>query len=142
MDATQSNTRKGPFPIVANVDLTGKAGFLGKLINSSGKRKGGLPTAAGDETPFIIVDAVKAGETSTFQPLTTEENVRLKLNGTCVIGDTLVREDETGADAGKVLKLPAAAGTYTRVGIAEEPGVDDQLVLVRPVRVGEKITVV
>ena len=42
----------------------------------------------------------------------------------------------TAADKGKVRVLPAAAGTYRGLGIAEQVGVDGQLVLVRPAPIG------
>lgn len=142
MNETQSNTRRGPFPIAANADLTSKEGYLAKIVNSSGVAKAALPAAAGDHTPFLITDGVASGENATLEPIIAEKNFRMRLNGTCVPGDEIVREDETGADTGKVRKLPAGAGTYTRVGIAEETGADEGLVAIRPHRFGEKVTVV
>ncbi|MDD4175075.1 MAG: hypothetical protein PHN34_12620, partial [Kiritimatiellae bacterium] len=55
------------------------------------------------------------------------------LKGTCNPGDVIVLADTgTAADKGKVRALPAAAGTYRGLGIAEEKGVDGQSVLFRP----------
>jgi len=63
--------------------------------------------------------------------------VRVALKGTCNPGDVLVLADvATAADKGKVRALPAVAGTYRGLGIAEQAGVDGQLVLVRPVMIG------
>lgn len=45
----------------------------------------------------------------------------------------------TAADKGKVRVLPAAAGTYRVLAIAEEKGVDGQLVLCRPAMVGNVV---
>lgn len=142
MNDFQSNTKKGSIAVIGNEDLTGKEGLLAKIINSSGTPKAALPSAAGDETPYFINDGAASGVVSELKPMRPDEQVRLRLNGTVSPGDVVVREDETGADAGKVRKLPAAAATYTRVGIAEEDGEDEQLVLVRPWRMGEKEVVV
>ena len=141
MDYSQSNTQRGAKQFDSNVDLTGKEGYLAKIVNSSGTPKADLPDAAADHTPFLIVDGKAAGVDSKLEPINPEQNCRLKINGTCVPGDHLVREDETGAGAGKVRKLPAGAGTYTSVGIAEESAVDEQLVLARPYRFGDQIVV-
>ena len=55
----------------------------------------------------------------------------------CNPGDQLVLADvATPADKGKVRVLPATAGTYRVLGIAEQVGVDGQLVLFRPVMIG------
>jgi hypothetical protein len=43
---------------------------------------------------------------------------------------------EAGANNGKVQALPAGAGTYFGVAIAEEAGIDGQLVLARPAMIG------
>ena len=61
----------------------------------------------------------------------------MTLKGTCNPGDVLVLADvATAADKGKVRTLPTAAGTYRGLGIAEQVGVDGQLVLVRPALIG------
>lgn len=141
MDYQQSNTQAGPKDFIANADLTGKEGYLAKVVNSSGTPKAALPGAAADHTPFYIGQGAASGSSAKLVPIEPNQNVRLRLNLTCVSGDLLVRADETGAEAGKVTKLPAGAGTYTIVGIAEESGADEQLVLVRPYRLGDQIVV-
>jgi hypothetical protein len=60
-------------------------------------------------------------------------NVRVTLSGTCVPGDQLVLATPNGTVDGMVVKLPAAAGTYRLIGIAEETGANGQAVLLRPV---------
>jgi len=141
MDYQQSNTQAGPKDFIANADLTGKEGYLAKVVNSSGTPKAALPGAAADHTPFAIGQGAASGEKAKLLPIEPNQNIRLRLNGTCNPGEQLVRADETGGDTGKVIKLPAASGTYTAVGIAEEAGVDEQLVLVRPYRLGDQIVV-
>ena len=60
-----------------------------------------------------------------------------RAQGTCNPGDVMVLADTgTAADKGQVRALPAAAGTYRGLGIAEEKGVDGQLVLFRPAMIG------
>jgi hypothetical protein len=136
MFPTQSNTNSGPIPVKAGADLTGKEGLAIVVGNSAGVLVANLPAAATDVPTHVLVDGGAAGTLVTVQPLVTDEQVRIRLNGTCNPGDKLIIEDPTanaGADAGKVRKLPATAGVYGGVGVAEEIGVDEQLVLIRPV---------
>jgi hypothetical protein len=71
------------------------------------------------------------------RPIEAGRNIRVRLEGTCNPGDLLVLADvETAADKGKVRVLPEDAGTYRGLAIAEEAGVDEQLVLCRPAMVG------
>lgn len=142
MYTSQNNTQAGVIPFIAAAALTGKEGLLAKLTNNSGVTEAALPAAAADYTPFVIVSGAALGGNAYLQPIEPNQNVRLRLNGTCVAGDLIVREDETGAETGKVRKLPAGAGTYSIVGIAEEGGVDEQLLLIRPHKLGDTITVV
>ena len=48
-------------------------------------------------------------------------------------------DPSTAADAGKVRAVPATAGTYRGIAIAEEKGVDGQLVLCRPYAAGDVV---
>jgi len=70
------------------------------------------------------------------RPLDPARNVRMVLSGTCNPGNTLVAMVEAGANNGKVQALPAGAGTYLGLAVAEEAGVDGQLVLARPSLIG------
>ena len=134
---TQSNTRYGDFPIAAAEDLTGKEDRLVELVNSSGTAVVQLPSANTDYALYLLVEGAASGENVTVRPLTPERNVRVLLKGTCNPGDTLVLADVgTAADKGKVRALPASAGTYRGLLIAEEAGVDGQLVLARPNPIG------
>ena len=133
---SQTNTRVGDLPVTAGEDLTGKEDRLVELVNSSGAAVQ-LPSANTDYALYLLVEGAASGENVTVRPLTPERNVRVLLKGTCNPGDTLVLADVgTAADKGKVRALPASAGTYRGLLIAEEAGVDGQLVLARPNPIG------
>ena len=91
---------------------------------------------------FVVIDGAEAGKNASLRPLNAERNVRVPLKGTCNPGDVLVLADvATAADKGKVRTLPTAAGTYRGLLIAEEAGIDGQLVLARPATGSGNITV-
>lgn len=134
---TQSNTRQGDIPVAAGEDLTGKEDRLVELVNSSGSPVVQLPTANADYALYLLIEGAASGETASVRPLSIDRNIRVLLKSTCNPGDTLVLADVgTAADKGKVRALPAAAGTYRGLLIAEEAGVDGQLVLARPNPIG------
>ena len=86
-----------------------------------------------DETLTPATETPRRAPTRPLLPLNAAQNVRVLLKGTCNPGDTLVLADVgTAADKGKVRTLPGSAGTYRGLLIAEEAGVDGQLVLARP----------
>jgi len=85
-----------------------------------------------------VIEGAADAVNVTVRPVQADRNVRLVLDGTCNPGDVLVLADVgTAADKGKVRALPTDAGTYRGLAIAEEAGVDGQLVLARPAMVGE-----
>lgn len=133
----QTDTRSGLIRVLAGADLSAKLGYLVKMTHDTGVPEVVLPSAIADLAVYLVDDGnVDAGLVS-VEPLTGERNVRIKLKGTCNPGDVLTLADpSTAADAGKVRALPAAAGTYRGIAIAEEKGVDGQLVLCRPYAVG------
>ena len=134
---SQTNTRSGDIPVTAGEDLTGKEDRLVKVANDSGQAVAKLPEANSDLALFVLIEGAEADKTAALRPLSPERNVRLPLKGTCNPGDTLVLADvATAADKGKVRALPAAAGTYRGIAIAEEAGVEGQLVLARPAPIG------
>jgi hypothetical protein len=128
---TQHNTQQGDFTATAHVDLTGKEGYLLKPYNNSGAFEVTLPTSIADNCEYVLLEAGAAGETVTVRPLVDGAQVRLRLNGTCVIGDTLVPEAIDATNDGKVAALGSTAALYSAIGIAEEAGVDEQLVKCR-----------
>ncbi len=134
---SQSNTRVGDVRVLAGEDLTGKEGRLVKLTHDTGVAEVLLPAANGDLALYALIEGAADAALVSVRPIQADRNVRLSLKGTCNPGDVLVLADvATAADKGKVRALPATAGTYRGLAIAEEAGVDGQLVLARPAMVG------
>ena len=134
---SQSNTRVGDFAVVAGADLTGMQDRLVVLGNNAGVPVVNLPAANADPAVFLLLEAGASGALVAVRPLDGSRNARVVLKGSCNPGDLLVLADvATAADAGKVRALPASAGTYRVLGIAEKVGVDGGLVLVRPSLLG------
>jgi len=133
---SQSNTQQGQIVLTAHVDLTGKEGLLVKVHNDADTAKFALPTSDDDLALYVLTDGDEAGKTSAALPLASDRNVRIRLEGTCVPGDILVLADTAGDDAGKVRALPGTNGTYRGLAIAEEAGIDTQLVKARPAMIG------
>lgn len=115
-------------------DLSAKNGYLVALSNSSGTPVCDVAAAQGDYVVYLVVDGKDAlGDKVQLRPLDPNRNHRAVLKSTCVTGDILVQAAiSTPADAGKLRKLPATAGRYLQIGIAEESGADGQLVKFRP----------
>ena len=135
---SQTNTRVGDIRIAAGEDLTDKEGFLVKMTHDSSVPEVLLPAANTDYALYVVTDGAADTENVSLQPIEARRNMRVKLNGTCDPGDVLVLADvATAADKGKLRALPAAAGTYRGLAIAEEAGVDEQLVLCRPAMIGD-----
>ena len=136
----QTDTKGGLIRVLAGADLTGKRACLVKMTHDTGVPEVILPAAVTDLAVYLVDDENTDGKLASVEPLTGERNVRVKLKGTCNPGDVLVLADpSTAADAGKVRALPAAAGTYRGIAIAEEKGVDGQLVLCRPYAAGNVV---
>ena len=134
---SQSDTRSGTFRVLAGEDLTGKKGYLAVLTHDTGVPEVKLPTSIGAYAFYLVDDGGADAAYVDVEPLEAGRNVRAILKGTCNPGDVLVLADTgTAADKGKVRTLPASAGTYRGLAIAEEKGVDGQLVLCRPAMIG------
>ena len=132
MAATQSNVQVGAVVVLAYATLEDKEGYLAELINDNGTAKVQLPSAVTDLAIYLILEGAAAGQRASVQPLESGRNVRVKLKGTCNPGDKLCLADvATPADAGKVRTIPSANGTYYGFMVAEEVGVDGQLVKAR-----------
>lgn len=129
--ASQSNTQEGRIVRAAGETLTGMEGRLVKLSNSSGTPVVVLPNDVADEAMYILLEGGASGENVVIEPLTPGKNFRAYLDSTCVTGDSLTLAAIDGTKDGKLVKLPAAADTYWRVGVAEQSGADGQLVLFR-----------
>lgn len=130
---SQTNTQIGQIVLPAATDLTGKEGLLVGIAQISGQPGFGLQNNASNQNPlFVVVDGDAIGKSTAALPLSPDRNVRVRLEGVCTPGATLVCSAVNGQHLGKVRQLPTTAGTYVAVGIAEEPGVDGQLVKLRP----------
>jgi len=135
---SQTNTKVGDIRVAAGEDLTEKEGFLVKLTHDSSVPEVLLPAANSDYALYVVIDGAADAENVSVRPIEGGRNVRVKLDGTCDPGDVLVLADvATAADKGKLRALPEDAGTYRGLAIAEEAGVDEQLVLCRPAMIGE-----
>lgn len=133
MSETQSNTKQGLIPVLANEDLTGKEGYLVKIVDAANTPKAALPTDEADETPYIVAKGGAADSYVDLLPLDPARNMRVYAKGAGNAGERLVHADPaTAADKGKVETLPADADTYFSPGIAEEDWEDGQLVKFRP----------
>jgi len=134
---SQTNTRVGDFRVLAGADLTGMEDRLVVMGQDTGVAEVALPAANSDFALYVLTEGGLDGELVAVRPLQPDRNVRLALKGMCNPGDVLVLADvATAADKGKVRVLPAVAGTYRGLGIAEQVGVDGQAVLVRPAMIG------
>lgn len=134
---SQTNVKSGPIPAVCGEDLSNAADLLVVLSHDAGAPQMLLPTAQDDLVPYLVLEGAGDGETGSFMPVHPDKNIRVPIIGTCNPGDTLVLADPAGeGQAGKVTVLPAAAGSYRGVGIAEEQGIAGQLVLLRPLPLG------
>ena len=135
---SQSNTRVGDMPVLAGEDLTGMEGRLVVVTHDSGVAEVKLPAANTDYALYVLLEDGADAASVNVRPIDAGRNIRVRLDGTCNPGDVLVLADvATAADKGKVRVLPEDAGTYRGLAIAEEAGVDEQLVLCRPAMIGD-----
>jgi hypothetical protein len=135
MKVSQTNTQPGERTFNSAVALTGLEGRLVKLADGGSIPEVDLPGAVTDLALFIVTEGGALDEPSEVISLLCEGNRRVRLNGTVSAGVPLVLCDPTassGVNAGKVETLPATAGRYFSPGVAEEDGVDEQLVRFRP----------
>lgn len=140
MHHTQSNTRRGAFPVLAGEALAGLSARLLVLTHDTGIPEVKLPAANTDLAFYINLDEVADAELTNVEFLNPEKTYRVTLKGTCNPGDQLVLADVgTAADKGKVRKLPVGAGTYRVIALAEEAGIDGQAVLIRPAFIGNVV---
>ncbi len=134
LNPQQTDTKSGPIALKATVDLTGLESRLVKITNSGGAAKFALPSAVSDLAFFVIASGNAAASDNWAEQPEPGANFRVRLHGTCAPGDVLVLCDPAaggGANAGKIEALGATAGSYFSIGVAQEAGMDEQLVLVR-----------
>jgi len=130
MYPSQSNTQEGAIVLPANVNLTGKEGFLCKIANDGGVAKADLPGAVTDILQYVIVEGADIDENCVIMPLTPGRNVRVVAKSTSLVpGDKVV--GYASSSEGKLTEY--ASGAAFVVGTCEEVGdTEDQLVLIRP----------
>ncbi|NOU36240.1 MAG: hypothetical protein HOO88_05680 [Kiritimatiellaceae bacterium] len=134
---SQTNVQTGSVSMPCGADLTAHADHLAVLSHSGGVPKMILPASLTAPALYVVLAGAPSGENGDFHPLTPDRNVRLPLVGTCNPGDTLViANPSVTGQPGKVCALPATAGTYRAIGIAEAKGISGQLILVRPANLG------
>lgn len=128
----QSNTKTGPFRVLAGEDLTGMEGRRVKLTHDTGVPEVKLPADVDDKADYLLLEGAADTEEVTVISFHDAGVFRVRLNGTCNPGDELTNIVSTG-NPGKVQTLPAGADTYYVSLRAREKGVDEQLVLVEPI---------
>ena len=133
---SQSTTRVGSVRVLAGEALTGKEGYLVKMTHDTGVPEVKLPAAITDHGLYVVIEGGADAALVSVMPIEAGRNARLKLKGACNPGDVLVLAAIAGSDAGMVRVLPTTTGTYRGVAVAEELGVDTQLVLSRPASLG------
>jgi len=129
---SQSNTRVGDFRVLAGESLVGKEGWLVRLTHDTQVAEVKLPDAVTDMAIYLLLEGAADAALVSVRPLENGRSARLKLDGTCNPGDLLVLAAIDGSKDGKVVALPGVGGTYRAIAVAEEAGVDGQLVLCRP----------
>lgn len=131
MYPSQTNTQAGARTVLAGEALTDMEGRFVKLTHDTGVAEVLLPDSD-DDVQYLLVDGGKDTEEVTVLPLDPFRQHRAVLKGTCNPGDKLcLAAHGTAADKGKLRAVPATDGTYRVWAIAEEKGVDGQLVAFR-----------
>lgn len=129
---TQTNTKRGPFRVLAGISLVGLEGCRVKLTHDTGVPEVVLPTDVDDKADYVVLEGAADGALCTVIELGDAGCCRVRLNGTCNPGDELTLI-VGGGNSGKSQTVPVGADTYYVSIRAEEKGVDEQLVLVRPI---------
>jgi hypothetical protein len=127
----QSNTKEGSIVLPANVDLTGKEGYLVMIVNDGGVAKAGLLTSAVDVAAYVVLEGAAADADCVIAPLTPGRNVRVVAKSTTLVPGDKVIGYASGSEG---MLTEYSTGLAFIVGVCEEVGdTEDQLVLIRPV---------
>lgn len=127
MFSTQSNTRTGAVPKIAQAQITG-----GRLVKLHTDGRVAPVAAANDRAMYLATHDAAAGEVVECIPLSGEGQIRVRagtVSGTQNAGVAVYLAAAPAAD-GRINEVSSSA---TKIGYAEEPFVTDQLVLVRPI---------
>ena len=127
--ATQSGCKSGPQIAIAGETLTGMEGRLVKKSNSSGSPMVILPNGIADDVLYVLVEGGASGEPVTIEPLVPGKQFRAVTDDALVTGDNVTLAAIDGTKDGTVRKLPAGAGTYNRVALAEQSAAAGSLAL-------------
>ncbi|HMP89683.1 MAG TPA: hypothetical protein PJ991_05755 [Kiritimatiellia bacterium] len=135
---SQTNIQIGQIvlPINSEGGLTPAEGLLAILANEGGIATVRTPASLDAVPLYVFTDIDSVHNKASVLPLSPDRNVRVRLQGTCEPGNQLVLAVLNGTHDGKVRALPSAPGTYRTLLIAEEAGVDGQLVKARPALIG------
>lgn len=135
---SQTNVQVGQIvlPINSEGGLTPAEGLLAILANEGGISTVRTPASLNSIPLYVFTDIDSVHNQASVLPLSPDRNVRVRLQGTCEPGDQLVLAVLNGTHDGKVRALPSSPGTYRTILIAEESGVDGQLVKARPCLAG------
>jgi hypothetical protein len=117
---TQSNTHQGQIEVIAGDNLTGKEGYLVKVVDNAGTLNAYLPAAVTDEALFIVGEGAVAGALATLIPLVAGNQYRAYLGITTIVGGDKIVAYGGGA-AGQAMEY-AGSGAAFIVGCAEEVG--------------------
>jgi hypothetical protein len=126
----QSDTKEGIVTFPSNSSLSGKNGYLAKLVNSAGTAKCDIAAAVTDSAVFAIEDGKDAsGDVCSLRPLHPNRSFRLKVKagGTGGVTGDLVQLQNDGT-----IDIDSGAGARVVIGIAEETFVAGQLAKIRP----------
>jgi len=127
----QTNVKRGAIRVIAGSALTGKEGYLVKLVDNSSVPSAYLPEAVTDVAAYVVIEGAAAGSLCSIQPLEHGQQVRVVANSTTLVAGDKVVAYASGQE-GKATEY-AGSGAAFVVGVAEETGdTAGQWVLVRP----------
>ncbi|MDE2102211.1 MAG: hypothetical protein KGL39_33505 [Patescibacteria group bacterium] len=130
LNGNQSDTKRGDVTLLSSVDLTGKENLLLKVVNAAGVAEFALPTAITDTAIFVCMSGGAQGAETAAEAPDLDDQCRVLLDGACNPGDLL---SLSSAKFGRLTKAAAGYGAGFTAWLAEEAGIDGQLVKVRRV---------
>ena len=127
----QTNVKRGAIRVVAGSTLTGKEGYLVKVVDNAGVLSAYLPAALTDVAAYVVIEGAAAGSLCSIEPLEPGQPVRVVSNSATFVGGDKVVAYASGHE-GEATEY-AGSGAAFVVGVAEEVGdTAGQWVLIRP----------
>lgn len=120
LNPNQDGTKMGDIALPANSNLTGKDGYLVKIVNSSGVAAFDVPSAGTDPAYFILAQGDIQGNTVSAESPDLDDECRLQCSGTVVPGGYLALNTNL---YGTVYTPAASSGAANVDWIAEEAAV-------------------